>query len=268
MNESQPSSPGFDSLSSICTVDIINMEKTDFPVKVSKQIDKIELIKVDKTNERKRNQEQTTQSVPSSVSKISTNSRRTVNWSIEEKTDLLVMINKQRDIIESKKKDKNTRTHRQEAWENIKSQFKSQHPKFTHLKTQGIIEQYQRLKSQVKKLLTQQDVSTVSGEISIDKSIVKLMCEICQEEFKDFMPLYQDNEEMTSVEHDNRDTDIPENENNEADYIDVTKHQENAEVKTLEIAEEDDMEVTEHENDMTEQHIYRQGMIVIEIISR
>ncbi|XP_059168434.1 myb/SANT-like DNA-binding domain-containing protein 4 [Physella acuta] len=226
----------------------------------SRKVDSIsiDLIKVDKTTRRKVNKEHAAQSGLSSASKSSTNSRRTVNWSIEEKSDLLVMVNEHRDKIESKKRDKTTRAWRQEAWENIATQFKSQHPTFTHLKTQGIIEQYQRLKSQVKKQLTQQNVSTVSGETGIDKSIVKLMCDICHEEFKEVMPAYQHNEEMTSVEHDDGNTDIAENENNEEDYIDVTEHQENAEVNELEIAADDDMEVTEHEHYRTEQHIYRE----------
>ncbi|XP_059168447.1 uncharacterized protein LOC131950363 [Physella acuta] len=204
----------------------------------SRKVDLIskDLIKVDKTKRRKVTKEQAAQSGSSSASESSTNSRRTVNWSIEEKSDLLVMINEQRDIIESKKKDKATRAHRQEAWKNIESQFKIQHPKFTNLKTKGIIEQYQRLKSQVKKLLTQQDVSTVSGETSIDKSIVKLMCEICQEEFKDVIRMYQDNEEMSSVEQDNGDDDTEDNANNEVDFIVVTKNQEDAKVKALEMA--------------------------------
>ncbi|XP_059168445.1 uncharacterized protein LOC131950360 [Physella acuta] len=84
------------------------------------------------------------------------------------------------------------------------------------------------------------------------------MCEICQEEFKDVIPMYQDNEEMSSVEQDNGVDDTEDNANNEDDFIVVTENQENAEVKALEMAEEDEMEVIEHENERTEQHIYRQ----------
>ncbi|XP_059139388.1 uncharacterized protein LOC131927649 [Physella acuta] len=75
-------------------------------------------------------------------------SRRPVNWSIKEKTDLLLMVNAQSYIIESKKRDKPTISKRQAAWEKITSEFKIKYPKFTNSNTNCIINCYRRMKSQ------------------------------------------------------------------------------------------------------------------------
>lgn len=125
--------------------------------------------------------------------------KRTVNWSRDEKMDLLLRLKENRDILESTTRNKKTRNKRKNMWEHISAQFKIQHSKFSQLKTQGFIEQYQRLKSQVKKYLAQKNVNG-SNHISTNAAIVKIMLEICQEEFKDYIPVCKDNQTLMDVD--------------------------------------------------------------------
>ncbi|XP_059143241.1 uncharacterized protein LOC131930672 [Physella acuta] len=121
--------------------------------------------------------------------------KRTENWTNGEKTILLRLVKTKREIIETKHRNKDAKEQRNKAWDQILAELKSKCPRFANISTNCVKEQYQRLKSQVKKYLTKPDDSKTSGEAHNNIAIVKLMCDICQEEFKDFNPIRNDDED-------------------------------------------------------------------------
>lgn len=81
---------------------------------------------------------------------------RSANYTAEEKSCLINIINKYKNIIESKKTDKFSWNDKNNAWETIANEFNAAAPNGTYRNTESLKKFYENLKKDTRKIAAQE----------------------------------------------------------------------------------------------------------------
>lgn len=81
---------------------------------------------------------------------------RSTNYTMEEKACLINIINKYKNIVESKKTDKLSWKDKSNAWETIANEFNASAPNRTYRSTESLKKFYENLKKDTRKSAAQE----------------------------------------------------------------------------------------------------------------
>lgn len=81
---------------------------------------------------------------------------RSANYTTEEKATMINIINKHKNIIESKKTDKVTWKEKNDTWETITNEFNAVAPNGTYRTTDSLKKFYENMKKETRKMAAQE----------------------------------------------------------------------------------------------------------------